>query len=148
MKAMHLAAVIAVPLALAACAAPQRSSGNDLVDALAALRADPGKRLSAEVVCERTFSKGVGDYPFQAFSAGLLNVPEPSGNRAFCAALVEAVIADDLTAEDIAVFQRPKEVRGQAPTGKLLRVVLATNERLEAQQAQRPPQAQSCGCGQ
>ncbi|HMA14847.1 MAG TPA: hypothetical protein VKP12_08695, partial [Kiloniellaceae bacterium] len=117
-------------------------------DALAEVRANPEQRLNAEASCERALSRQHSDFPFQAFAAGLLAVPEASGLRAFCASLVEAVIAGDLTAEDIADFQRPTEVRGRAPMGKLLRVVLEAHERLAAQQAQKPPQALSCGCGQ
>lgn len=147
MIAARFATAVALCIGLGACAASQ-GSGNDLVDALADAQADPERRLNAEVSCERALSRRGGDFPFQAFSAGLLAVPEARGYGAFCAALVEAVIAGGLTEDDLAAFQRPKESRGSAPVGNLLRAVIEAHERLSALEAQRPPQAQSCGCGQ
>lgn len=147
MKAAPFITSLALCIGLGACAGSQ-GSGNNLVDALADARAHPERRLNAEVSCERTLSTRNSGFPFQAFSAGLLGVPEANGLGAFCAALVEAVIAGDLTDSDIAAFQRPRESRGSAPVGTLLRAVLEAHERLSALQAQKPPQALPCGCGQ
>lgn len=146
MRAARFATAAALCIGLGACAGPQ-GSGNDLVDVLADAQTNPERRLNAEVACERALSRRGGDFPFQAFSAGLLAVPEASGHRAFCAGLVEAVIAGDLTEDDLAHFQHPRESRGGAPVGMLLRAVLEAHERLSALQAQRSPQALSCGCG-
>lgn len=148
-KAMQFATAIALCIGVGACAGSQ-GTGNDLVDALADARANPERRLNAEISCERAVSRRGGDseFPFDAFSAGLLAVPEASGLRAFCAGLIEAVIAGDLTDDDLAAFQRRKESRGSAPVGTLLRAVIEAHERLSAMQAQKPPQALSCGCGQ
>jgi hypothetical protein len=147
MSKTRLAAFVALSLVLGACAG-SRGSDNDLVATLADTHAHPEQRLDAEVACERAFSRRSGDFPFRAFSSGLLDVAEESGDRAFCTALVEAVIAGDLGRDDLRAFQRPMEIRGKAPLGKLLRAVIAAHERLHAAQAQKPPQAQSCGCGQ
>src|SRR5690606_4956642 len=114
---------------------------------LTEVRAHPEQRLNAEVSCERAISRRSTGFPVQAFSAGLLAVPEAQALRAFCAGLVEAVIAGALTEDDLAAFQRPRQSRSSAPVGKPLRSVLEAHERLIAQQAQRPPQALSCGCG-
>jgi hypothetical protein len=148
MTAKHLASAILLTLTIAGCAASQDQRGNDLAATLADARANPEKRLTAEVACERAFTGRGGDFPFQAFSAGLLNVAEKTGDRAFCAGLVEAFIAGDLSQSELDAFKTPSEVRGRAAVGTLLRAVLVAHERLNAQQAQKPPQAQSCGCGQ
>jgi hypothetical protein len=148
MRAKHLASAVLLTLTIAGCAASQDQRGDDLAASLADVRANPEKRLTAEVACERAFSRRGGDFPFQAFSAGLLDVAEKAGHRAFCAALIEAVIAGDLGQSELKAFKTPSEVRGRAAVGPLLRAVLVAHERLTAQQAQKPPQAQSCGCGQ
>lgn len=148
MRAKHLASAVLLTLTIAGCAASQGQRGDDLAASLADLRANPEKRLTAEVACERAFSRRVRDFPFQAFAAGLLDVAEKTGDRAFCAGLIEAIIAGDLGQSDLDAFKTPGEVRGRAAVGTLLRAVLVAHERLTAQQAQKPPQAQSCGCGQ
>ena len=56
--------------------------------------------------------------------------------------------AGDLSQQEWEAFQRPKQVRGKAPLGTLLRELMVAHERLYAQQAQRPLQAKSCSCGQ
>lgn len=147
MKGTTFATAIALCIGLGACAGSQ-GSGNELVDALADAQSKPERRLNAEVSCGQALSRRAGDFPAQAFFAGLLAVPEASGLRAFCAALVEAVIAGDLTDGDLTAFQHRTESRGSAPVGTLLRAVIEAHERLSAQQAQKPPQALSCGCGQ
>jgi hypothetical protein len=139
---------VLLTLTIAGCAASQDQRGDDLAASLAGVRANPEKRLTAEIACERAFSRRGGDFPFQAFSAGLLNVAEKAGDRAFCAALIEAVGAGDLGPTELDAFRTPSDVRGRAAVGTLLRAILVAHERLSAQQAQKPPQAQSCGCGQ
>jgi hypothetical protein len=139
---------VVLAAAIAGCAASQSYRGGSLPDILSDVRAHPESRLKAEVGCERSIARPQSDFPYRSFFAGVFDVPEAEGARAFCAALVEAVIADDLTERDVAVFRRPQELRGKAPLGTFLRALMVAHERLYAQQAQRPPQAQSCGCGQ
>ena len=148
MRGKHLASAVLLTLTIAGCAASQDQRDDDLAAPLADARANPEKRPAAEAACERAFSRRGDDFPFQAFAAGMLDVAENAGDSAFCAALVEAVIAGDLSRDDVIAFQRPKEIRGMAPLGTLLRAVMDAHERLHAQQAQKPPQAQTCGCGQ
>ena len=131
---------------LAGCASGGHS-GN-LADVLNDARAHPENRLADEVACERAMNAHTGDFAYKAFFAGLLSVPEAEGGRAFCSAIVEAVIAGDLSQAEQDAFRTPSEVRGRAPVGALLRAVMDAHERLHAQQAQRPPQTQSCSCGE
>ncbi|MGF1628321.1 MAG: hypothetical protein ACFCUT_02520 [Kiloniellaceae bacterium] len=138
--------LILVPL-LAGCAASQGGHSDDLPGILREVRAHPENRLASEVGCERAVARKAGDLPYEAFFAGLFDIPEEAAGRAFCAALIEAIIAGDLSQRDLDAFQRPSQVRGKAPLGTLLRELLVAQERLYAQRAQGP-QAQSCGCGQ
>lgn len=146
-------AVLAVAAAfcglVAGCASPQGGGQSArLPDILNDVRQHPEQRLAGEVRCERYIADNQGDIPVKALFAGLLDVPEASGNQAFCAALIEAAIAGDFTRKDQDTFLKPKEIRGRKPVGALLRALIVAHERLYAQQAQQPPQAQSCGCGQ
>lgn len=144
----HIATAVVLALTLVACAGAEQRRDGDLAAALDAARDDPRKRLAAEVGCEHAFSLRGENFPFQAFAAGLLDVSESAATRAFCAGLIEAAIAGDLSQEDLKAFRHPSGIRGSAPVGTLLRAVVEAHERLQAQQAQRPPQALSCGCGQ
>lgn len=101
-----------------------------------------------ETACEGAVARRAGDFPYEALFAGLFDVPRDAGGTTFCAAIIEAVIAGELDEEVQDVFSRQRQVRGLAPVGALFRTVLVAHERLAAQQAQRPPQAESCGCGQ
>jgi hypothetical protein len=139
---------VVLALTLVACTGAEQRQEGDLAAALDAARDDPRKRLAAEVGCEHAFSLRGGSFPFQAFAAGLLDVSESAATRAFCAGLIEAAVSGDLNQEDLSVFRRPSEIRGDAPLGTLLRAVVEAHERLSAQHAQVPPQALSCGCGQ
>src|SRR3546814_101144 len=103
-------------LLLAGCASGGRS-GN-LAEVLNDARAHPENRLADEVGCERATSARTGDFAYKIFFAGLLSVPEAEGGRAFCAALIEAVIAGDLSQADQDAFRTPSEVRGRAPLGR------------------------------
>ncbi|HEY9536138.1 MAG TPA: hypothetical protein VIS03_00990 [Kiloniellaceae bacterium] len=140
-------AAVAFALLLAGCASSGGRSG-DRAAVLDDARAHPENRLADAVACELTLASRSGEFPFAPFFAGLLDVPEAEGSRKFCAALIEAVIAGDFSQADQNAFQTPSDVRGRGPVGALLRTVLIAHERLGAQQAERPPQAQSCGCGQ
>lgn len=148
MTPMRWMAAAGLALLLAACASSQGGRGDNLAEVLNDARAHPENRLADEVACERAMSARTGDFPYKTFFAGLLSVPEAEGGRAFCATLVEAVIAGDLSQADQNAFETPSEVRGHAAVGTLLRALMVAQERLYAQQAEKPPQAQSCGCGQ
>jgi hypothetical protein len=140
--------------ALAACSTPQNSSQQSssrtprLPEIIRDARQYPENRPSHVAACERAIGPDKGDFPYGAFFAGLFDVPEAVGGEVFCAALIEAVVAGDITQQDLDTFKLPKEARGKEPLGALLRALMVARERLYAQQAQRPPQAQSCGCGQ
>lgn len=142
------ALVGAFTVALAACGTPPNGQNADLSEILNYARAHPEDRLAMEVACQDSLARWASDFPYEALFAGLFEVPSGSGGRAFCAALLEAGIAGDLSQQEQDVFTRPGSVRGLAPVGSLFRTLLIAHERLAAQQAERPPQAQSCGCGQ
>jgi len=135
-------------LLLSACAGAAGPRSDRLPDILNHARAFPEHRLADEVACTRSLTRGDGNFPFESVFAGLFDVPEASATGAFCAALIDAVIAGDFSKSDQDAFSMPSQVRGKAPLGKLLRAVVEAHERLQAQQAQKPPQALSCGCGQ
>lgn len=148
MRPAGIATAVVLVLTLVACASSQDRGGNNLAATLADVHENPQKRVSAEGACERALAGRGGGFPFQSFAAGLLEVSESAATRAFCAGVVEAVISGDLSQEDLRAFQRPGEIRGRAPLGTLLRAVVGANERLQAQHAQKQPQALACGCGQ
>ena len=142
--------LLALLIATSGCATSNgdSQSSSSLPMVLEELRAHPEKRRVAEAACERSIADNTGDFPINLFFGGLLDVPAHKANGAFCAAIVEAVIAGDLTRSDLSAFELPSAVRGKEPLGTLLRKLMIAHERLYAQQAKRPPQAQSCGCGQ
>ncbi len=80
-------------------------------------------------------SQSNGDFPIKAFLAGVLDVAEEDVVRNFCAALVEAVISNDLSEEQILVFTEPRDERGFTALGVFLGKVIAAHERLKTQQA-------------
>lgn len=135
-------------LLLAGCAGEAGPRSDRLPDILDHARAFPEHRLADEIACVKSVTRGENDFPFEAVFAGLFDVPQASAAEAFCAALVDATIAGDFSKADQNAFSVPSEVRGKAPLGNLLRALMIARERLQAQQAQRPPQALSCGCGQ
>jgi len=142
------AAAVLLALLLAGCASPDGGRRGTLEEVLDDARAHPENRLAYEIECERVMDESTGSFPYRTFFAGLLAVPESQGGGAFCAALIEAAIAGDFSQADQKAFGVPSEVRGRGPVGALLRAVLEAHERLYATQAQKPPQALSCGCGQ
>lgn len=141
-------AAILLALVLAGCASADGGRKDTLEEVLNDARAHPEKRLAYEIECERVMDNSTGNFPYRTFFAGLLAVPESRGGGAFCAALIEAAIAGDFSEADQKAFGVPSEIRGRGPVGALLHVVLEAHERLYATQAQKPPQALSCGCGQ
>lgn len=146
------ALVLALSLALSACATPDGSPreirSNHLPTVLEQVRDHPERRQTGETACTRSMTENGGDHSVNLILGGLFDVPADSAIDVFCAAIVEAVIADELTRTDIDAFKKPSAIRGKGPLGTLLRKLMVAHERLYAQQAQKPPQAQSCGCGQ
>ncbi|WP_340118136.1 hypothetical protein [Pelagibius sp. 7325] len=147
-----VAALLAVTLTLSACATPDGSPreirSTHLPTILEQVRGHPERRETGEAACERSLTANGSDPYIDSFLGGLFDVPAERAASEFCVTLVEAVIAGDLTRTDIDAFKKPAALRGMGPLGTLMRSLLAAQERLYAQQAQKPPQAQSCGCGQ
>ncbi len=149
-----LPAALLAALILAGCAAPQdggtqngaRAGGNEgLRSVLQDVRNHPENRAASEVYCLLSITQGDSDFPYQLFFAGLFSVDREDGTRAFCAAMVEAVIAGELTEADLAPFDRPSSVRGKEPLGTLLRKLMVAHLRLETQEAAAPPPTTSTG---
>ena len=136
--------------ALGACA--ETGGGNSVQSGLAEAfndaRHDPARRAESVQRCTFIFLRAENDPGFDEMIAALFDVPVPQAQGAYCAAMVEASISNDFTETDLERLQVPRAQRGMEPFGKMLRKALVAHERLRAQQAQRPPQAQSCGCGQ
>ena len=133
-------------IALTGCATPdggsQSVNSRHLPTILEEVRAHPEKRQGGEAACERSISDWSGDFPVNLFFAGLFDVPAPAGEEAFCAAIIEAVIAGDLSKSELDAFKKPSALRGKEPLGNLLRKLIVAHERLSTQQAL------SCDCGQ
>jgi len=136
--------------ALANCSGSDRPNADR--DALAEIfndaRNNPSHRESAVLGCALTIARQDYDPGFDDMIAGLLSVPVDQAFSSYCAAMVEASITNKISASDLRQLHTPPSQRGKEPFGHMLRQVLAAHERLYAQQAQKPPQAQSCGCGQ
>jgi hypothetical protein len=115
---------------LAGCAAPQAGRSGSLPEILSDVRQHPQNRLVSEVDCDRAMASRSGNFPYKAFFSGLFDVAEESGGRVFCASLVEAVIAGDLTESDLQAFGQRREERGFSALGDLLRKLLIAHERL------------------
>ncbi|MGF1592985.1 MAG: hypothetical protein ACFCUW_06885 [Kiloniellaceae bacterium] len=132
---------------LAGCAAapgtaPPAPSGG-LAGILEAVRESPEDRLAAQVACQLSLGQRSDAFAYRGFFAGFFDLPEEDTRAAFCAAIVEAVIADDLTRADLAAFAVPAEQRGRAPLGTLLRKLIDAHERLHSQEAGVPPSRHS-----
>ncbi len=78
------------------------------------------------------------DFPLWSFFAGLLDVNEETAGPAFCAALVESVVSNKLTKEEIDVFSEPRSERGFEILGTFLGKLIEANERLQGQQVEGP----------
>ncbi|GAB4375936.1 MAG: hypothetical protein Kow00114_39360 [Kiloniellaceae bacterium] len=152
MTRVAAATLLALTLALSACASPDGSPreirSTHLPTILEQVRDHPERRETGTAACQRSLAANGSDPYIDRFLGGLLDVPADRATGEFCATLIEAVIAGDLTRTDIDAFKKPTALRGMGPIGKLMRALIAAQERLYAQQAQKPPQAQSCGCGQ
>jgi hypothetical protein len=151
----RLAITLAFFAVLAGCTGGGAGSANrgtnaqdlSLLSVLEETRRHPEDRPASEAYCMLSIAQSRNSFPYKPFIAGILAVPEEDASRQFCAALVEAVISNHLTEDELAVFSKPSGERGFKPLGDFLRKLIAAHERLYAQQA-RGPQAQSCGCGQ
>jgi len=109
-----------------------------LLGALQHVRENPADRLPTVAYCNLTVSRRDGDVPMDAFLSGVFDVPGDKSLRVFCAALVEAVIANELTDDELTVFSRPRSERGLEPLGVLLRKLIVAHERLKNQQVKGP----------
>jgi hypothetical protein len=139
------AVLLGLAVFLAGCAAApasgSRAAPGGLPGILEAVRENPEDRLAAQVACQLSLGQRSTAFAYRAFFAGFFDVPEQSARTVFCAAIVEAVIADELTRADIEAFGTPVEQRGRAPLGTLLRKLIDAHERLQSQEV-RVPQAQ------
>ena len=131
--------VLGASLVLTGCAAPgenrstaaTRSGG--LATVLEDVRRNPEDRAAVEAYCRLSVSGGDSDFPYQAFFSGFLSVPPGQSSDALCAAMIEAVIAGELTENDLAQFS--DRTRNKMPLGTLLRKVLAAHLRLQGETA-------------
>jgi hypothetical protein len=138
------AVLLGLAVFLAGCAAApdsgSRAAPGGLLGILEAVRDNPEDRLAAQVACQLSLGQRSTAFDYLPFFAGFFAVPEESARAAFCASIVEAVIADELTRADLEAFSVPAEQRGRAPLGTLLRKLIDAHERLQSQEV-RVPQA-------
>jgi hypothetical protein len=123
---------------LAGCAGGGGSTAmrDDLGDIFNDARATPSHREGAILACVLTIERQDYDDGFDDMIRGLLDVPKDEAFPAYCAAMVEASIANKMTASDIRRLHTPPSQRGKEPFGHMLRQVLEAHARLRAQQAQ------------
>ena len=133
-----LACLMSLPTA---CAAPQEPTPRrDMAEVLRQMREDPEERPSARPpTAKAAMATHLTDLPFEAFFAGLFDVSQRSASHAFCAALYETIVSGDLSEDDLNAFRKPKDVRGAAPAGIVLRKLIEAHERLKGQEAVLPP---------
>lgn len=108
----------------------------DLASVLGDVRQRAERREAAVAHCEDYIVRRPNAFPFESLVVGLLDVAEEEAKSAFCQALVEGVIANDITEANIAVFQQRRRGADKAPLGSLLRGLIVAYERLRSQQAQ------------
>jgi len=75
---------------------------------------------------------GPPDPGFAALISGLLDVPAKEAEEAYCAAMVEAAVANEITEGDLERLQIPRARRGMGPFGEMLHKVLVAHERLKS----------------
>jgi hypothetical protein len=134
---------LAVALLLAGCAAPQSRPTSSLPSVLEDVRQHPEKRLAGEAACLRSLANSDSDFDFQPFIGGFLDTPDADSGAAFCTAIIEAVVAGDLSAPVLDASRSQDQARKEAAMGTLLRELIEAHERLQAQRGQevlRPPQ--------
>jgi hypothetical protein len=139
-RGLPAAILLTCAIVLSACATTpdtgQAGAQGGLPGVLEEVRRNPEDRTAGESYCRLALAQRTNAFPYGAFFGGLFAVPAAQGDRAFCAALVEAVIADELTEADLAVFKDRK--RSKAPLGTLLRKLMVAHLRLSTQQAALP----------
>lgn len=134
---------LAAALLLAGCAAPQSQPATSLPSVLGDVRQHPEKRLAGEAACLWSLANNDSDFDYAPFIGGFLGTADADSGAAFCAAIIEAVVAGDLSAGDIGAFQSQDQARKEAAMGALLREIIEAHERLQAQRGQevlRPAQ--------
>lgn len=119
-------------------AASPGARAPELLGALQHVRENPEDRSSTQAYCLLTVPHSEDDFPIDAFLAGLFDVPADESMRVFCDAIVEAVIAGELTDEDLTFLSEPPGAHGPEPLGVLLRKLMTARERLMSQQVERP----------
>ncbi len=142
------ALLFAMLVALAGCASSEGGRGSNsagLPGILEDARRNPEGRIANEAACLDSITQGSTDFDFEAFFAGLFFVSKENGGQAFCAALIDAVIADELTEADLRAFRKPAEIRGKGPLGLMLRKLMVAHLRLSSQQAKMPPDEAAVG---
>jgi|GEM_PF-4956214 len=133
LRCFATALILGLAVTAASCATPESESksasqGIGLPSMLEEIRRHPENRAAGEAYCRMVIDQSSNDFPFGTFIAGLFAVPEEDGDKAFCTALVESVIAGELTESDLAHFSNRN--RNKEPLGTLLRKLMAAQLRL------------------
>lgn len=137
-----------VGFGLAGCAAPkeqaQTSYGDtDEVDAqafgtlLQELKRNPRTRNAAEGFCAAVLAVE-NDPAHEPFFASFFDVPEDQASLTLCRTLMEAVISDDFSEEELRRIGSLEGSDDFVLFGEVLRKLLSAQERLDSQQVTRP----------
>ena len=137
-----------VSLGLAGCAAPQEQTQTSYADSeeadlqafgnlLQELRRNPRTRDAAEAFCAAVLA--VENEPIHdPFFASFFDVPEDEAGLTLCRSLMEAVISDDFTEEELLRIGSFEGSNDFVLFGEVLRKLLDAQERLTTQQVIRP----------
>lgn len=140
-----------VSLGMAGCAAPkeqvQTSYGSsEEVDLqafgilLQELKRNPRTRQAAEAFCAAVLA--IENEPaHDPFFASFFDVPEDEAGLTLCRALMEAVISDDFSEEELLRIGSLEASDDFVLFGAVLRKLLSAQERLNSQQVTRPAAA-------
>lgn len=145
----HLLAPLCLAMILGACAADlddraaqnpaaDRRSPENLAQMLRELRKDSRLRDAAALYCSASLPQSEATV-YKPFLASFFNVPRDEAGLTLCRVLIEAVVSDELTEQDIAKIEDPQSSEDFVTFGVVLRKMLVAQERLDSQQVGRPP---------
>lgn len=136
-------------VALGACAATQgdgatqdrTASGEDpasIRQMLAELRKNSKLREVAALYCSALLTESES-VSYQPFMASFFNVSRDEAGLTLCRVLIEAVISNELTEQEVDRIEDPQNQDDFVLFGAVLRKLLVAQERLNSQQVGRPP---------
>ena len=142
-------APLCLTMVLGACAADpddgsahgpaiDRHSPENLAQMLRELKKDSRLRDAAALYCFASLPQSDAA-AYEPFLASFFDVPQDEAGLILCRVLIEAVVSDELTEQEIAKIEDPRGSEDFVTFGVVLRKMLVAQERLDSQQVGRPP---------